>query len=343
MHFTVIIATYNRSEHLADTLLHLASLTTTRPWEVIVVDNNSSDDTPDVLKRLAHAFPVPLRYLHEPVQGKYGALNAGIRASRGRIIAATDDDAHVAPDWLDRAEAGLREHDCGFVGGPVRPLWDGEPPTWLDPSNPAVQKVIAICDYGPAPREYGIRMGWPLGVNVAYRRESFERAGLFDPSLGRTAGTLRSQSQREWHLRARAAGIRGFYIPGMLVEHRVVVDRLQKEYFRRWHYWHGISRGTMYWRFGFDPEEPEALQHIQPLPAIAGVPSRLIRKAVRSLRSWTWRRTRGEARRAFDYEMWLCFFAGIAVECRRQRRIPFRSGSRDEAATRIQTLEPAPG
>jgi glycosyltransferase involved in cell wall biosynthesis len=325
MRFTVIIATYNRAEQLDDTLDHLARITTVQPWEVLVVDNSSSDDTPNLIERRARDFPVALRYLLEPTQGKYAAMNSGIRASRGEIIAATDDDARVAPDWLDRAEAGLLQHGCGFVGGPVRPLWDGPPPAWLDKKSAVAQKVIAICDYGPSPREYGVRLGWPLGVNVAYRREVFEDAGLFDPSLGRKAGTLRSQAQREWHLRARAAGIKGFYLPDMMVDHQVIVERLHKQYFRRWYYWHGISRANLYWRSGVDPEEPEALRHMQPLEQIGGVPRRLLTKAVKSARSWAWRSLRGDSAQAFEYEMWLCFFAGLTLELQRLSREPFKA------------------
>ena len=165
------------------------------------------------------------------------------------------------PEWLDRADAALTELRCDFVGGPVTPLWHQPPPAWLDLSTPSIQKVLALLDYGTAVREFGVGIGWPLGVNIAYRREAFAKAGLFDPSLGRKAGTLRSQAQREWHLRARAAGCRGFYVPDMRVQHRVEAERLEKHYFRRWHYWHGISRARLYYRYGFDPEEPEAARY----------------------------------------------------------------------------------
>ena len=171
--------------------------------------------------------------------------------ARGEIIAATDDDAVVDPEWLDRADAALTDLRCDFVGGPVTPLWHQPPPAWLDLSTPSIQKVLALLDYGAAVREFGVGIGWPLGVNIAYRREAFAKTGLFDPSLGRKAGTLRSQAQREWHLRARAAGCRGFYVPDMRVQHRVDAERLKKDYFRRWHYWHGISRARLYYRYGF--------------------------------------------------------------------------------------------
>lgn len=338
MHFTVLVATYNRAVYLEDTLRHIAAVTTTRPWEVIVIDNNSSDNTRDVVRRLAADYPVPLVYMHEARPGKYGALNLGIKASKGRILAATDDDARVAPDWLDRAADGLSAHGCAFVGGVVYPRWEGAPPAWLDTSNAAVQKVLAIADYGPAPREYGKGTGWPLGVNVAYRREAFERTGLFDPFLGRTAGTLLSQSQREWHLRARAIGLRGFYVPDMKVEHLVVSERLTRDYFRRWYYWHGISRALMYWRFGFDPEEPETFRHTTALPSIAGVPRQLLRKALRSTRSFAWRTLRGEKARAFEHEISLAFTVGFARQCLRHRHGHFAAEYAPPSTTGRETL-----
>jgi glycosyltransferase involved in cell wall biosynthesis len=325
MRFSVIISTYNRARRLEETLRALARQETRESWEAIVVDNNSTDDTRRVVLDAAAWFPVALRYIHEPTAGKYAAMNTGLAASRGDIIAATDDDACVDPDWLQRAAEGLERHACGFVGGRVDPLWDGPPPSWLDASSPLIRKVIALLDYGDTPREFGVGIGWPLGVNVAYRRSAFELAGPFDPSLGRKAGTLRSQSQREWHLRARAAGIRGFYVPDMRVQHEVVRERLEKQYFRRWYYWHGISRASLYYKWGFDPEEPEQIQHDQPIPHIFGMPRRLFPKALRAMRSWLWRLVRGD-NRAFEYELWLCFFAGLAVQCRREWRHGFRSG-----------------
>jgi glycosyltransferase involved in cell wall biosynthesis len=323
MRYSVVISTYNRSASLAHTLAALARTCTPQSWEVLVVDNNSTDDTAAVVRRIARDYPVELRYIHEPTPGKYAAMNTALSAARGEIVAATDDDAVVDPEWLERAGRRLDERQCDFVGGPVTPLWQQAPPPWLDLSKPAIQKVLALLDYGTSVREFGVRIGWPLGVNVAYRREAFAKVGLFDPSLGRLAGTLRSQAQREWHLRARAAGCRGFYVPDMRVQHRVETERLRKQYFRRWYYWHGISRARLYYRYGFDLEEPEAAHYDRPLPSWFGVPRRVIYKAVTSVRSYIWRRLRGETSRAFEYQLWLCFFAGVVRQCLRESREDF--------------------
>ncbi len=105
--YSVVIATYNRAADLRDTLASLASLRPDGPWEVIVVDNNSTDATREVVEQAARTFPVQLRYLFEREQGRSPALNTGIRAAHGDIIVTTDDDVRVPVDWLNRAAAGL--------------------------------------------------------------------------------------------------------------------------------------------------------------------------------------------------------------------------------------------
>src|ERR1044072_6930607 len=112
MKFSVIIATYNRAEELVKTLESLKSLESTGPWEVIIVDNNSSDNTREVVLERIDSFPVPLRYIMEKEQGRSAALNAGIRAAQGEILAVTDDDVRVDPKWLVNAEQALDRLGC---------------------------------------------------------------------------------------------------------------------------------------------------------------------------------------------------------------------------------------
>src|SRR5207244_3837911 len=152
---TVIVVTHNRAAMLRETLTALSKLSRRPSWELLVVDNASTDATHHVVDAAARGFPVRLRYQHEPIPGKYAALNNAVRGARGAFIAATDDDAFPREDWLDRALDGLRRFDCGFVGGPVFPVWGGAPPAWLERQSSLVGKVLALTDYGRAPREYG--------------------------------------------------------------------------------------------------------------------------------------------------------------------------------------------
>jgi glycosyltransferase involved in cell wall biosynthesis len=340
MDVSIIICTANRARDLGDTLSSLKTVRRPGQVELLVVDNCSTDETRQVIEDHSSDCPFPIRYLFEPEAGKYAALNAGIRASRGRVIAATDDDARFEEDWLERAVDGLSRYGCEFVGGRVRPVWGDDKPGWLAENNGLHAKVIALLDHGDRVREFGRGISWPLGVNVAYRREVFDRVGLFDNRLGRKAGTLRNQAQREWHLRARAAGVRGFYLPDMVVHHLVARERLEKQYFRRWLYWHGISRAMLFQQRGFDMEEPE-LEHPPHAggATIGGVPIHLFWKALRTVRSLAWHKLKGETAVAFEYELWLCFFAGLVRQRWADRRLPIPTGP---ATIRVSPPEAQP-
>ena len=310
MKYSVVIATYNRCQDLRDTLASLAALRPEGTWEVIVVDNNSTDATRAIVEDAAGQFPAPLRYVFEAEQGRSPALNAGIREARGGIIVTTDDDVRVERDWLDRAGEALETLNCDYVGGKVLPIWGGPRPAWLPDRGGKHWAVIALLDYGAEPLEFGARV--PLGVNMAFRREAFDRAGLLDPSTGRKAGTLLGQEIREWCIRARAAGVRGFYAPQMRVRHIIPASRLNKAYFRRWFYWRGVSRAMLYARSGLDMEAPERTSlDFRTVPHVFGVPRYLYRKALSSVRAAIASALRGDELTSFDHELWIWFFAGI--------------------------------
>jgi glucosyl-dolichyl phosphate glucuronosyltransferase len=318
--YSIVIATYNRAADLRETLQSLAGLRPDGPWEVIVVDNNSPDDTRAVVLEAAPSFPAPLRYLFEREQGRSPALNCGIKSATGEIIVTTDDDVRVAPDWLNRAAEGLARLGCDYIGGRVMPIWGGPRPAWLPNRGGKQWAVIALLDYGPEPIEFGTRV--PLGVNMAFRRDAFDRAGLFDVRTGRRAGALLGQEVREWCIRARKAGVRGFYIPELTLNHIIPANRLNKKYFRRWFYWRGISRALLYERSGLDMEAPEQTTlDFTRVPHVFGVPRYLYRKAALAARNWLRDTVHGRGVEAFEHELWLCFFAGIV----RQRFVDSRA------------------
>ena len=317
MKFSVIIATYNRAEELVKTLESLKNLESTGPWEVIIVDNNSPDNTRDVVLERVESFPVPLRYVMEKEQGRSAALNAGIRVAQGEIMAITDDDVRVDPQWLKNSERALDTLGCDYVGGKALPIWSGKLPNWLPNRGGKHWGVIALLDYGPEPIEFGDKV--PLGVNMVFRRECFDRAGFWDNSIGRKAGTLLGQEVREWTQRARAAGLRGFYSPDLVVHHVIPADRLTKKYFRKWFYWHGISRAILYHNNKLDMESPERTTFdFSKVPHIAGVPRYLFRTCLRKF--WT-ALVRRDAVARFEDELWIWFFAGIVRQRWKDRQL----------------------
>jgi glycosyltransferase involved in cell wall biosynthesis len=310
MKYSIVIATYNRATELERTLDSLANLVVDSAWELIVVDNNSTDETSRLVAEKARSYPVALALVHERQQGRSAALNTGIRLARGRIIATTDDDVRVPGGWLETAAAALDSWSCDYVGGRVLPLWGGERPAWLPDRGSRQWAVVALLDYGDRPFEFRERV--PLGVNMAFRREAFDRAGGWSTELGRKAGTLLGQEVREWCVRARAAGVRGFYVPGMVVHHVVARDRLNKRYFRRWFYWRGISRAMLYARAGLDMEAPQQTRlDFTKVPHVLGVPRYLYRTCAASVRDLARALARGDEVAAFEHELWLWFFAGI--------------------------------
>jgi len=126
---SVVIGTYNRARLLEATLESLRRTVSGRPWDVVVIDNNSNDDTRQVVSAFAATAPVPVIYLHEARQGKSNALNTGLAHARGDILLLTDDDVEVDPHWLEEACLAFdRDPTIDYAGGPVSPIWGATPP-----------------------------------------------------------------------------------------------------------------------------------------------------------------------------------------------------------------------
>jgi glycosyltransferase involved in cell wall biosynthesis len=315
----VLIATFNRARLLGETLDRLAQL---RPsvsrWEVIVVDNNSTDDTPAAVASRIPTFPVPLRYVFEPAQGRSPALNAGIAATTAPVLVFTDDDVLVGDTWLDAAAAPLLDGGgIDYTGGPVRPIWEAPRPAWLSADKADLWGTIAILDYGPEPFIFEERRRVPLGANMAARRTLFDRIGLFSGRLGRTGKRLLGQEVPELLARARAAGLRGLYVPAMVVDHHVPASRLRRSYFRRWWYGKGVSRAE--------------LDRLQPLTELGvdlsharqlfGIPRFMFRTALSDALGWLVCAALFRSADRFRHEAMLCYFAGYATARRHNARM----------------------
>lgn len=323
MKYSVVIPTYNRADELRETLASLSGLSTAAPWEVVVVDNNCTDDTPGVVRAAVARFPAPLKYVFEPVAGRSAALNSGIAHAGGDLIITIDDDVRVDRNYLDEVGRAFDTLGCDYIGGRVLPLWRGERPAWLPPHRTRHWAVIALVDEGSDPFEWGAML--PIGANMAFRRQAFDVAGPWDTRVGRKAGTLLGQEVREWCIRAHDKGLRGFYAPRVDVQHVIHSDRLNKSYFRRWFYWRGVSRALLYQQHGLDMEKPQRrTMDFAKVPHVGGVPRYLYRTAARAALAMLGARVRGDETTAFEHELVLCMFAGIARQRWRDRATPFQ-------------------
>lgn len=316
---TLLICTRNRHRLLAETLDSLAELTIPEQWrcEVLIVDNGSTDRTRETVLDRVSRFALPLRYLHEGTPGKSNAMNAGIAASTAEVLACTDDDVRVGRDWLVAACTPLRgSNPYSYTGGPVRPMWDGPCPDWFPRTSSDLWGTIAILDYGPEAFEFEAQRKVPLGANVAIRRDLVERVGGFVPALGRsTTRVLLGQELPEFFRRARAAGVRGRYVPEMEVFHHIPAARLTPSYCRRWWFGKGVSRARV------DRLHPltELGLDLRATPHVARVPRFMFGDACRDLVKWTRAAVRLQAAERVRLETRLCYFLGYVWE-RQQRQ-----------------------
>jgi glycosyltransferase involved in cell wall biosynthesis len=217
-------------------------LPTSVEWEVLVVDNNSTDHTLQVVQDFRSRYPGRFRYLREPNPGKSFGLNAGILASRGDILAFIDDDVTVESTWLANLAAALQSGDWAGAGGRILLERNFSPPRWLALDGPCnMGGMLAGFDLGDKPGEL---QEAPYGTNMAFRKSMFEKYGLFRTDLGPSPNRQipRPNEDTEFGRRLLAAGERLYYEPSAVVHHPVPQDRLTKEYFLAW--WFDYGRAT---------------------------------------------------------------------------------------------------
>jgi glycosyltransferase involved in cell wall biosynthesis len=219
MDVSVILTTYDRAVELDTTLQGFAALETEGlKWELIVVDNTSSDATRAVCR--AHAGRLPLRYLFEPVQGKNQAVNTGIEHARGAVVVFCDDDITPDPHWLKEILAACaRWPECQVFGGRVLPVFPANTPGYLARSDYSGY-VYAIHDLAGGEQPYPDGYS-PVGPNCWVRRRLLDEGWRFDAGIGPKGRGRVSGSELEFFTRLRNHGIGMVYAPSALVRHRV--------------------------------------------------------------------------------------------------------------------------
>jgi glucosyl-dolichyl phosphate glucuronosyltransferase len=304
---SVVLCTWNRAAILPATLKDIAAQEAGGArYEIIIVDNNSSDSTSRVIESFQRTSPVPVTHLLEKKQGVSYARNAGIAAASAPVIAFTDDDIAVTPGWISAIRRTFEEFpQVSFVGGKVLPIWPKRIPPWISPGLSS----LALQDYGD--KSYFITAGEGkclIAANLACRREVFDRVGFFAPELQRVEGSIGSMDDFEFEARATAAGEIGLYDPRIVVHAPVPDERLTKRYHRSWYFGHG--------RFLSLHRHPEVERSSFRL---RGVPGHLYRGAAKDARRWIAATAKGEPADAFFHQLRLCLFAGFFSDRLRNR------------------------
>lgn len=230
---SLIIATYNRGERLLVTLDSLLVQTlATELWEVVVVNNNSTDATESLFASYVAAHPdFNARMVREERQGVSAARNRGIAESNGECIVVIDDDEVVVPSFLEVYYRLFElDHTVSAAGGRILPRFESTPPMWM--SKYTERAIAGTVDLGahvidfPEGKFFG-------GGNHGFRRAIIEQYGGYDPALGRTGSVLLAGEEKDFYIRLKAGGERVVYLPDAVIYHLINPERLTRDYFTR--------------------------------------------------------------------------------------------------------------
>lgn len=321
---SVLICTYNRSRLLRETLAAFQQMTIPPDCacEIIVIDNNSTDNTEAVVQEWSERATIPVHYLRESRQGKSFALNRGLAHARSDVVALTDDDVLPARDWLSRIVSTFRERDVTFVFGKVLPRWGClPPPELLTLQAQDIWGPLAIVDYGDKPVEYvaaSLGQRLPIGANLAFSRAALMAVGGWRTDLGKVNNTLISGEDHEIFMRLRRAKLyAGYYDPRISVRHYVPPSRLTRQYFRQWFFWHGKTEALMVDELFYELDMAR-------VPRIGGVPRFLYRQAAYQMLRWLAHLGSSDALALFIEELRTLQYVGLFMEgWRRYLRGPF--------------------
>ncbi len=207
---SLVVATLNRGDRLEACLRAIAAIDLDpRCWELVVADNGSTDATAEVIRAARKYMPTTIKYVFEPARGASAARNSGTAVSVGQIVAYTDDDCYVAPDFLSKILAAFdADPELGWVTGRVELFDPSDDPATTNPSRIPLHF---------RPKQYRLTEE-VIGANLALRRKAFEQVEGYDENLGAGA-PLAAAEDLDVIARISAHGWGGAYNPDIVLSH----------------------------------------------------------------------------------------------------------------------------
>ncbi len=227
---SIAIPSYNRADHLARTLKCMLHQTTSFEYEIIVINDGSTDNTTEVIKNLVKDSPVPLRCINEQGCGYTHALNRAVKEFKGTWLAFFDDDQLAGPDWLQQLMETALSQSALMVGGPV--ILD-LPEEVLDSLGPVCRDILGESPDVREPEKYAGKSPFPSGGNRLVHRDVFNLIGTFDEEM------LTGGCDRDFLLRAIDANIPMGWAPGAAARHVISSGRFTYNHIK----WYSLQWG----------------------------------------------------------------------------------------------------
>jgi glucosyl-dolichyl phosphate glucuronosyltransferase len=230
---TLVVPTFNRANYLRKSIPHF--LEQTLPdnlYEIIVVDNNSNDDTQDVVYQELKAAKCSWSYIFEAQQGLHYARNRGIKNATGDIIVFGDDDIIASPHWLEALLTEFkRDENIGIIGGKILPLWDKQPEKWIyDYGTKKIHPLFAYLDYGS--ETLILEKEYVFGCNFAIRKNlAIKIGGSYPDTFPKHLKHLSGTGESAMVDNVRRLNYQVVYLPQALVYHVVETSRVNLDYF----------------------------------------------------------------------------------------------------------------
>lgn len=229
---SVIICTYNRDKYIYRTLQHIAcNGFPPEKYEIILVNNNSTDRTAEECQKFQHDFPdLNYRYYQETRQGLSFARNRGIEEARGDILLFLDDDAFMQKNYLQQLVIDLKNYpDAAAFGGKITPEYEnGKIPEWMSKWTyswvSAIDKGQQVCLFEGN--------SYPIGANMGFRKIAIP-TDRFNTALGRNKGNLMGGEEKDIFNRMKAQQARIYYFPNIEVLHIIPEKRTTRRYIKQ--------------------------------------------------------------------------------------------------------------
>lgn len=230
MKFTIAICTWNGASRIESTLDSIVGLEKQDEidWELLVVDNNSTDNTRQVCESFSDR--IPIRVVEEKQQGLSFSRNCAVDHATGDYMIWTDDDVKVAPDWLAVYRDAIEQYpNAAFFGGKIKPFFQHKTPAWVNKNWEFCSGVFAERDLGDERFEINALDNLPFGANFVTRTD-IQNEFRYDPKFGRVAKGVRGFDEIDVLSRMLAAGHVGIWIPEACLEHLIPESRTSLKY-----------------------------------------------------------------------------------------------------------------